>query len=194
MFKRTLVSLVMLFLVLSLIPAALADFGDEATIGGQDSSGNYRWRVTEDGDLIPGTTSVNDIGSSSKYVDKIYGTTLYLDGKFASQGSEESTDPTLQYDDITEVVLDYGVINYQTDATCSIVHMPDGEYAGQKLTIILNTYGGGNVTIDGSFTTTSGWATAYLNAAGDSITLEWRGDTIGWVIDGQYGITISATQ
>lgn len=36
---------------------AFADMSDEATLGGVDSSGNYRFRVNSSGTLIPATTS-----------------------------------------------------------------------------------------------------------------------------------------
>lgn len=54
------------------VSAVIADIGDEATLGSIDTSGNYRWRVESDGDLIPGTTTTYDIGSSTNKVDQVY--------------------------------------------------------------------------------------------------------------------------
>lgn len=48
---------------------------DEATIGGRDTSGNYRWRVDSSGNLLPGATASYDIGDGTHYVDNAYITT-----------------------------------------------------------------------------------------------------------------------
>lgn len=50
---------------------AQANFGDEATLGSHDSSGNYRWRVSSTA-LFPGATNTYDIGSSTAKVKAVY--------------------------------------------------------------------------------------------------------------------------
>ena len=53
-----------------------ADMTDKATLGGQDSSGNYSWRVDANNHLIPGTTAQNNIGSSTNKVATVYATSI----------------------------------------------------------------------------------------------------------------------
>ncbi len=50
-------SLFLLIALLFIFSCAYADMGDEATLGGLDSSGNYRFRVNSSGTLIPAATS-----------------------------------------------------------------------------------------------------------------------------------------
>jgi hypothetical protein len=51
---------------------SFADIGDEATLGGRDSSGNYRWRVDSSGNLIPGDDNTYNLGSSTYTVKNVY--------------------------------------------------------------------------------------------------------------------------
>ncbi len=54
MFRKLSLAIIVLLFIFSY---AFADMTDEATIGGLDSSGNYRFRVNSSGTLIPATTS-----------------------------------------------------------------------------------------------------------------------------------------
>lgn len=51
MFKR--IAVLSIFLLAIFFSFAYADMTDQATIGGQDSNGNYYWRVDTNGTLVP---------------------------------------------------------------------------------------------------------------------------------------------
>jgi len=50
---------------------AFADFGDEATIGGQDGDNVYRWRVNSTA-MFPGVNDTYNIGEPTHQVNAIY--------------------------------------------------------------------------------------------------------------------------
>ena len=69
---KKVLGLVTLFIGVFLISQLVrADMTDKATLGGQDSSGNYSWRVDKSDNLIPGTTGQNNIGSASNKVANV---------------------------------------------------------------------------------------------------------------------------
>jgi len=175
-------SLIAMFLLLS-CSLAYADFGDEATLGGQDSSGNYRWRVTSDGDLIPGTTAVNDIGTTSAAVNEVHATTLYVTSGYVMQGvaaahAEAAGSQTLS--------LAYGSFAKTTGAYDVIV-VPDGTYVGQTIQIAIASDGGWGIVTP---TTKTGFVSINLDAVLDQVTLRWVSASVGWMIVGQYGATL----
>jgi hypothetical protein len=75
------------------------------------------------------------------------------------------------------------------------ISLADGE-AGQMITIQLVAATAGTLyitddkIIDANMTMT-GWDDIALNAALDQVTLLWVDDTYGWIIVGQYGITVT---
>jgi hypothetical protein len=181
---RRLAMLVAVFLLLS-CPFAFADFDDEATVGGQDSSGNYRWRVTSDGDLIPGTTAVNDLGTTAKAIAEVHATTLYVTDGFSAQGKTASY--SYPAGNVT-VSLTYGLMAKTIGTGSETITVPDGTYAGQTIWIEAIVDGGGQTVIDP--TTSSGFTRVYLDAVLDQVTLRWISASYGWIIVGQYGVTI----
>lgn len=78
------------------------------------------------------------------------------------------------------------VVTKTTGADAEALTLADGTYAGQKLTIVLVTDGGGDGTL--TPTTTTGFATVVLADAGDSICLEFVDSTVGWIITGASGV------
>lgn len=62
---------------------------------------------------------------------------------------------------------------------------------GQVITINLDTDGGGDGTLTPA--TASGWATVVLADAGDTITVKYIDDTVGWIVLGCYGLTAQPT-
>lgn len=176
---RRLFLLLAVFLLLC-VPRVYADFGDESTLGGQNSDGEYRWRVTGDGNLIPGDDSATDIGESGKEVQVLYVDTITL-----TTGSVVNSDPdadSMAAGDTT-VSYDYGVFEKTAAGDESLV-LGDGT-VGQMITIIFGQTGSGRVTI--SADTQTGWSTAYLNKSGECITFYYANDTIGWVVIGTAG-------
>lgn len=174
--------LMTIFLLLS-CSLAYADFGDEATLGGEDSSGNYRWRVTSDGDLIPGTTAANDLGTTAKAVNEIHATTIYVTDGYSAQGKTASHDYTAGSRTIS---LSYGIINLY-GGVYDIITVPDGSYAGETIMINVESDGGHVRVVP---TTKTGFTAINLDAALDQVQLTWVSASVGWVISGQFGVTL----
>lgn len=72
-----------------------------------------------------------------------------------------------------------------TGADAEALTLADG-FAGQTITISLVVDGGGSGTLTPD--TASGWATIVFADAGDTATLTFVDDTVGWVIDGTAGV------
>ncbi len=62
---------------------------------------------------------------------------------------------------------------------------------GQIITISLVTDGGGDGTLTPA--TSTGWATAVFGVVGDSLTVRYIDDTVGWVIIGAWGTAVALT-
>lgn len=78
------------------------------------------------------------------------------------------------------------VVTKTTGADAEALTLADGTYAGQRLTIVLVTDGGGDGTL--TPTTLTGFATIVFADAGDSATLEFVDSTVGWIITGASGV------
>jgi len=97
---------------------------------------------------------------------------------------------------LTSAALAYGVINRTAlDNTVKyLVTLADG-VPGQMLTLILSgvTSGTWVITDDGVNTaiTKTGWDDIALGTALDSVTLLYVDDTVGWIIVGQNGATVT---
>ena len=92
--------------------------------------------------------------------------------------------------------LAYGVIDMRAGSAKSIA-LANGT-PGQMVTIVLTTYDYKTVTITNDqvspavFTMTkTGWDDVALNSSLDSVTLLYVDDTIGWVIIGNNGCTVT---
>ena len=191
------------FLLLS-CPLAFADFGDEATIGGQNADGEYRWRVQSDGDLTPGEDSAVDIGETGHEVQTIYADDLSLTDDLTVSGDATVTgtvtsvayrlstsekvaiiDPdvdTMAAGDTT-ISYDYGIWS-KTASGDETLTLTNGT-AGDMIVIQYARGNGGNVTVVAN--TQTGWSTGYLNSVGDSITFQYIDDTVGWIVIGSAG-------
>ena len=185
MYKRFLILLAVLSLLLPLGTSLFADPSDEATIGGQDSSGYYRWRVTLDGDLIPGATSGTDIGTTANPVEEIHATTIYLADQYSAQGKSAS----IEYGSGSVTIsLTYGLISKTIGTGYEVITVPDGSYAGQTITIMVEADGGGWLRV--APTTTTAFTGVAMSDALDQVTLRWISSAYGWIIVGHYGVTI----
>jgi len=133
------------------------------------------------------------------------GSTLIFEGSTADayESTITATDPTA--DNAITLPDDSGAVAYQptgtvakdetdgaipvtasivtctTDATASAWTLANGEN-GQLLVVTLATGGGGVGTI--TPTTATGWVTAKLGVAGETVTLMYVDDTVGWVVIG----------
>lgn len=177
-------------LFLSLCIPAFADFGDEATIGGQDlTTQTYRWRVDSSGNLIPGKTASYDIGSSSLLVDAItasgaitYKTSLLTAG--VGNGGVSVSIPTADTTLSPSCSVAFPLVCTKT------LTIGDGTAEGQILTIVGKEQSDtGTLTI--SATTKTGWLNVSMDDdVGDYVTLMWT-TTYGWIVIGQGDVTVN---
>ena len=182
--RKLSIILVAVFLLLSCPMVVFATHSEdsESTIGGQDASGNYRWRVPLGSqDLIPGASG-SDLGSTTDPIAEIHATTVYVANGFSSQGSNASTEYAAGN---TTIDLDYGIHALTTGAG-EVVTVPDGSYAGQTIVIGVETDGGHAFVRP---TTSTFFTTMNMDAVLDSVTLTWVSSTYGWMCTGQVGAT-----
>lgn len=184
------------------LPAS-ADPTDEATLGGQDSSARYRWRVDSSGDFIPGADDTYDIGDSTHEVQDIYSdgtvysdaisnsgniqfqTNIYASGHYSGATQIASTVTPL-----TSANIAFGLVQFSNGSPGSYP-LPDG-VTGQMLTLELLADPCIYIQDDtaGDITKT-GWASIVLDTAHDRVTLLWADDTTGWVITANSGCSIT---
>jgi hypothetical protein len=94
---------------------------------------------------------------------------------------------------LTSAALAYGVVKLVIGST-RYVSLDNGT-AGQMITFIVTTAGGGTVYITddkvADADTKTGWDDIALTELNDSVTLLYVDDTYGWIIVGQVGATIT---
>ncbi len=187
MFKR--VGLLLAIFCLMIWSLAFADMSDEATLGGIDSSGNYRWRVDSSGNLKPGTTGVNDIGGSSNRGNNTWMSgNLYFKSTLFAAGVGASGATTFPTNiPATSNVKSY-TIGYANVCTHTIT-LENG-YAGQIFSIVAAPLTDtGTLTITAS--TKTAWSSVSMDTVGDSVTFLYVDDTYGWIVIGYVGVTVS---
>jgi len=95
--------------------------------------------------------------------------------------------------DSLAIPVTHSNVQKTTGADAEALTIVDGT-PGQILTITLDTDGGGNGTLTGDTNSTaSGWSTILFADAGDTATLMYVDDTVGWIILGCYGLTAQPT-
>jgi len=87
--------------------------------------------------------------------------------------------------DALAIPVTHAVVTKTTGADAEALTLADGT-PGQVLTIVLGTDGGGDGTL--TPTTKTGFATIVFADAGDTATLKYVDDTVGWVILGLAGV------
>ncbi len=209
---RKLFLIATVFLLLFCVALSVsADFGDEATLGGQNADDEYRWRVTSDGDLIPGEDSATDIGEVGHEVDNIYvddiavtsgvtaggdttvtGTVTAIAYRLSTSEKVAIIDPDV---DImaggdTTISYDYGIW-VKTASGDETLTLTDGT-AGDIVQIQYAIGAKGRVTITAD--TKTGWSTAYLSWPGNSVTFWYVDDTVGWIVLGTAGSDAGSNQ
>ena len=181
-----LLSLAIFFL--TFFSLAYADFGDYATLGGKDDSGEYHWRVNSSGNIIPGTTAQNSIGDSSHKVKDMYMSgDLYFRGQLQGTGigtGGVSTVPT----DVTEMDST-GYSLFSVFVTTRTLNLSNGE-EGEVITLVgRDCTDTGTLTI--TATTKTGWTSISMDAVNDSVTLLYIDSVSGWIIIGPNSVSIS---
>lgn len=95
------------------------------------------------------------------------------------------TSSTTSAADSLAIPVTHRYVAKTTGADAEALTLANGS-EGQLLTISLVTDGGGDGTL--TPTTASGWATIVFADAGDTMTLQYVDDTVGWVIVGGTGV------
>jgi hypothetical protein len=194
MFKKY---LFILFAVFLLFGYAYAEMGDEATLGAANSTGAYRWRVTTDGNLIPGTTNSYDIGNSTYRVKDVW-----LQGNQTVAGYETISGNMTFQGTLVSIGIGSGGVS---EAVTGAKNTTGESYSVYNLTIETNTttVGDGKVgqmiTFSAKKWSDTGTATITpLHAIGfTSITMDTVADSVtllytaaGWVLISNSGGTV----
>lgn len=186
-----------------------SDDAFETTITPEDPTADNVFTIPDDtGTALTSALSTN----GQDVVNSIWGVS---DGLTAEGATADDYEGTLTWNDPTADVIwtlpdDTGSIAYQpggattsaadslaiptthsivtktTGGDAEALTLADGE-DGQTLTITLGTDGGGDGTL--TPTTATGWATAVFADAGDTITVQYIDDSVGWILLCAYGLT-----
>lgn len=87
--------------------------------------------------------------------------------------------------DSLAIPVTHSIVVKTTGADAEALTLANGT-EGQVLTVTLGTDGGGDGTL--TPTTATAWATIVFADAGDSATLQYIDDTVGWIILALYGL------
>ena len=191
MFKRIL-GMALLFLAISF--PAFADMTDKATLGGQDSSNNYSWRVDSNHNFIPGTTNQNNIGSASNQVNNIYSASVISNGNILMAGTANGGS-TSMVTTVTAVPLTFTLVKKAIAASAAGFQtgtLANG-YPGQTLVIQITAVGTTGVwTL--TPTTSTGWTSVAFNTYNVSnpqlVELLYVNNTVGWIVISEDGSTL----
>lgn len=125
------------------------------------------------------TSNFSEQGGASWTV----GGTLTLESGSTVVDSRFSASTTVAAD-VLPIPVTARFVSKTTGADAEALTLADG-VSGQVLTVSLVTDGGGAGTLTPS--TSTGWATVVFADAGDTVTLEYIDDTVGWIILGAFG-------
>jgi hypothetical protein len=127
--------------------------------------------------------------SGSQTLDPIYLNMVEVEGLIGGQKAGLTTSAA----DSLAIPITAAIVTKTTGADAEALTIVDGE-PGQRLTITLGTDGNGDGTLTvGTNSTGTGWATVVFADAGDTITIEWIDDTVGWILTGCFGLTAQPT-
>ena len=141
--------------------------GTEGIAGAQYEDDDYLYTCTS-------VTAANDAYTWKK--SPLVGLTAEAFGSTTSAG------------DSLAIPVTHRIVQKTTGGDAEALTIVDG-VAGQKLTIILTTDGGGDGTLTvGTNSTGTGWATCVFADAKDTLNLEYVNDTVGWIITGSIGV------
>ena len=180
----------------SLFGVCFADQTDKATLGGQDSSNNYSWRVDVNDNLIPGTTSQNNIGSSTKQVNNLYVTNQpIIGGSILSAGLGNAGYVSLASSSATispSYTYVLKVLDTDGNALFTAGNLVNGT-PGQILTITAIGFspGGANGTYTLTPITSLTLKSVVFTLKGDKATLIYMDNTNGWILQGSSGSGIT---
>ena len=187
--RKIFLALMVLLLIAGYLPMqAFGDMTDKATLGGIDSSGNYHWRVDANGIFKPGTDDTYDIGTQANAVQDIVADgTITFEGTLLTTGIDDGGVSNDCETGTTSLSANYSFVEaYVTTRTLTL---GDG-YTGQVIIIMGKAQTDtGTLTLDAS--TQTGWDTITIDSSFDTVTLLYTGDTYGWVVIGEYSVTVN---
>uniref|UniRef100_A0A6M3IJE9 Uncharacterized protein n=1 Tax=viral metagenome TaxID=1070528 RepID=A0A6M3IJE9_9ZZZZ len=193
----------LLFLILAILLLvsfnAYADFNDEATLGGQDSSGQYRWRVNSTA-MLPGANVTYTIGNpthrpSTVYANDVTTDTITSTGnltfKSTLQATGIGTSGVTTLPTTSASTIDPKTFSLMYVTVCDRTITISNGYAGQILTLVAEELSDtGTTTI--TATTKTSWVSAAMDSIGDTLTLLYINDTYGWIVIGANSVTVTA--
>lgn len=187
--RKLFIAIVALLIIVGYFPlVALADMTDKATLGGQDTSGNYHWRVDASGDFIPGTTGQNSIGDSTHKINDLYSSgAMYFGSSMRVTGLGSGGVSSVATDTTTLTTTGYSLFTVKVaTTTLTVANGQEGE-----IVTLLGEEGSDTGTLTISATTKTGWTSVSMDTVRDSLTLLYLNSTSGWIIIGSNSVTIT---
>lgn len=176
-------SIVAFLITVLAAPAAMADFGDRATLGGKNSAGNYDCRVKS------GIVSADDDGDLVCEKEMIFRSVLLADGRYGASILSLASSSTVI--GVASVPYAYILKNIGGGGGLDVAGsvLPNG-IPGQVLTILITGLQSGG-TWKVTPTTKTGFQSVTFDTKGDSATFKYLDDTNGWLLDGAFGVTVT---
>lgn len=129
--------------------------------------------------------TANDFETFLTATDPTADQTLTLPDDIGSLSYTPTGKTTSAADSLAQPIT-HAIVEKTTGGDAESLTLANGEN-GQVLVITLATDGGGDATL--APTTTTGWTSVLLADAGDTVTLFYVDDTVGWTLIGCYGLT-----
>lgn len=176
-------SIVAFLITVLAAPAAMADFGDRATLGARNSDGNYDCRVKS------GIVSADDDGDFQCAKEMIFRSYLLADGRYGTSILSLASSSTVI--GVASVPYAYILKNIGGGGGLDVAGsvLPNG-IPGQVLTILITGLQSGG-TWKVTPTTKTGFTSVTFDTKGDSATFKYLDDTTGWLLDGAFGVTVT---
>jgi len=194
---------------------AAADAFESVITSADITGGDVTWTLADMGaadtlSVMGSTLATNAVG----IVNSVWGGTNQFIFEGATDDAHSTalqpTDPTAT--NILTLPDDTGILGYMAEAGASVMTnadtcpltdavvlwssagadagvLPDGQSAGQIVTIIVVSQAGGACTLTPTSVTGCGWATCVFTAVGESATFMYIDATIGWMCIGTAGVT-----
>jgi hypothetical protein len=134
--------------------------------------------------------------SSPTFADPVLTGNLKFKTSVVATGHKEGVTTNVSTEsDLTSAALAFGFIRRTQDSPTDIVVGLAAGIKGQMVTIQLIAKAAGNYVISSTGMVspglTTGWSLITFDTAGDSITLLYMDDTIGWIVSGNNGCAIT---
>lgn len=128
-----------------------------------------------------GGTAVSSSAAELNIVDGVLATAAKIN---AVTGASLTGSATTSAADSLAIPVTHRIVQKTTGADAEALTLANG-VAGQRLTVILATDGGGDGTLTPA--TKTGFVSVVFADAGDMVTFEYVDDTVGWIVVGYAG-------